>query len=409
VSGDEAFGADLYGRLPGQGNVVFSPASIATALRLVLLGARGETAAQIAAALHLGIPDGAAPALQAAQELQAVSAILSDLAAGDLTLRAPNAMWVQSGLPLEPGFTAAVAAAAAVTVRDADFRQAAEQARQEINQFIAEQTAGKISDLLGPGVVSAATSLVLASAVYLKAAWAHPFPAGATHDAVFHLGPGQPGSGRPDPGQPDPHQPDPGTQITVPTMRLRARLRYLRGDGYQAVALPYAGARLGMVIVLPGPAPGPGSGDPADTSPGRLMAGGVVRDTDPGGLLARLAPRQVSLALPRFKVTSGFALRPVLAALGMPLAFTDEADFSGITSAQRLRIDEVVHQAYIDVNEAGTEAAAATAVVMTAAARFVRPEPPVEMIVDRPFRFAITDLRSGLPLFLGRVTDPTAG
>jgi serpin B len=108
-------------------------------------------------------------------------------------------------------------------------------------------------------------------------------------------------------------------------------------------------------------------------------------------------------------VTSGFALRPVLAGMGMPLAFTDEADFSGITAAQPLHIDEVVHQAYIDVNEAGTEAAAATAVVMTAAARFVRPEPPVEMIVDRPFRFAITDLRGGLPLFLGRVTDPTAG
>jgi serpin B len=399
VSGDEAFGADLYGRLPGQGNLVFSPASIATALRLVLLGARGETAAQIAAALHLDIPDGAAPARQAAQELQAVSAILSDLAAGDLTLRAPNAMWVQSGLPLEPGFTAAVDDAAAVAVRDADFRQAAEQARQEINQFIAEQTAGKISDLLGPGVVSAATSLVLASAVYLKAAWAHPFPAGATHDAVFYLDPGQPGSG----------QPGPGTQVTVPTMRLRARLRYLRGDGYQAVELPYAGARLGMVILLPDPAPGPGSGDPADTGPGHLLAGGVVRDAGPGGLLARLAPRQVSLALPRFKVTSGFALRPVLAALGMPLAFADEADFSGITAAQRLRIDEVVHQAYIDVNEAGTEAAAATAVVMTAAARFARPEPPVEMIVDRPFRFAITDLRSGLPLFLGRVSDPAAG
>jgi serpin B len=387
VPGDEAFGADLYGRLPGQGNLVFSPASIATALRLVLLGARGETAAQIAAALHLDIPDGAASARQAAQELQAVSAILSDLAAGDLTLRAPNAMWVQSGLPLEPSFTAAVAAAAAVAVRDADFRQAAEQARQEINQFIAKQTAGKISDLLGPGVVSAATSLVLASAVYLKAAWAHPFPAGATHDAVFYLGP-------------DPHQPGPGTQVTVPTMRLRARLRYLRGDAYQAVELPYAGGRLGMVIVLPDPVSGPGSGDPGSGDPA---------DTGPAGLRAGLAPRQVSLALPRFKVTSGFALRPVLAALGMPLAFTDEADFSGITAAQRLRIDEVVHQAYIDVNEAGTEAAAATAVVITASARFVRPEPPVEMIVDRPFRFAITDLRSGLPLFLGRVTDPAAG
>ena len=108
-------------------------------------------------------------------------------------------------------------------------------------------------------------------------------------------------------------------------------------------------------------------------------------------------------------MTSGFALRPVLAALGMPLAFTDEADFSGITTAQRLRIDEVVHQAYIDVNEAGTEAAAATAVVMTASARLMHPELPVEMIVDRPFLFALTDLRSGLPLFLGRVADPTGG
>jgi serpin B len=395
MSGDEAFGADLYGRLPGQGNLVFSPASIATALRLVLLGARGETAAQIAAALHLAIPDGATPALQAIQELQAASAILSDLAAGDLTLRAPNAMWVQSGLPLEPGFTEAVAAAAAVAVRDADFRRAAEQARQEINQFIAEQTAGKIRNLLSPGVVSAATSLVLASAVYLKAAWAHPFPAGATQDAAFYLSPGQPPPGQSSPGQPPPAQPPPGTQVRVPTMRLRARLRYLRGDGYQAVELPYAGARLGMVIVLPDPAPGPGSGDRADAGLGGLGAG--------------LAPRQVTLALPRFKVTSGFALRPVLAGMGMPLAFTDEADFSGITAAQPLHIDEVVHQAYIDVNEAGTEAAAATAVVMTAAARFVRPEPPVEMIVDRPFRFAITDLRGGLPLFLGRVTDPTAG
>ena len=128
-----------------------------------------------------------------------------------------------------------------------------------------------------------------------------------------------------------------------------------------------------------------------------------------GRLLARLAPRQVNLALPRFRVTSGFALRPLLAALGMPLAFSPDADFSGITTAQRLRIDEVAHKAYIDVNEEGTEAAAATAVIIKASARFMNTEPPVEMIVDRPFLFAITDTESGLPLFLGRVTDPTAG
>jgi serpin B len=390
ASSDDAFGADLYQRLPAAGNLVFSPSSIAIALRLVLLGARGETAAQIAAALHLGRPDQAGP------ELRTVLALLGDLAAGDLTLRAPSTVWVQSGLRLEPGFTAALAAAADraanVALRDADFRRDAEQARQEINQVIAEQTAGRISDLLGPGVLDASTSLVLASAVYLKAAWAHPFPAGATQGAPFH--------------------PDSGIQVTVPTMRLGARLRYVRGDGFQAVALPYAGSRLGLLIVLPdGP---PGASPPGASSPGGGRPGGGPPGIGPdsgglGRLLARLAPRQVSLALPRFRVTSGFALRPLLAALGMPLAFSPDADFSGITTAQRLRIDEVAHKAYIDVNEEGTEAAAATAVIIKASARFMNTEPPVEVIVDRPFRFAITDMESGLPLFLGRVTDPTAG
>jgi serpin B len=405
ASSDDAFGADLYQRLPAAGNLVFSPSSIAIALRLVLLGARGETAAQLAAALHLGRPDQAGP------ELRTVLALLGDLAAGDLTLRAPSTVWVQSGLPLEPGFTAALAAAAdaaaSVALRDADFRRDAEQARQEINQVIAEQTAGRISDLLGPGVLGASTSLVLASAVYLKAAWAHPFPAGATQGAPFH--------------------PDSGIQVTVPTMRLQARLRYVRGDGFQAVGLPYAGSRLGLLIVLPDGPPGagpagagpagagpPGADPPGADPPGAGQPGGGPPGIGPdsgglGRLLARLAPRQVSLALPRFRVTSGFALRPLLAALGMPLAFSPEADFSGITTAQRLRIDQVAHKAYIDVNEEGTEAAAATAVIMKASARFMKPEPPVEMIVDRPFLFAITDMESGLPLFLGRVTDPTAG
>ena len=308
------------------------------------------------------------------------------------------------GPALEPGFTAALAGPAAAALRDADFRRAADQARREINQFIADQTEGKISDLLGPGVVDASTRLVLASAVYLKAAWAHPFPAGATQDAPFYPDPGHPG-----PGHPDPDHPDPGRQVTVPTMRVRAWLRYLRGDGYQAVELPYTGGRVGMVIVLPDPASGPDSGGSVSGDPGRLLAADAAHGAGLQGLLASLAPRQVTLALPRFRVTSGFGLRLVLAALGMPLAFTAAADFSGITTAQRLSIDEVVHQAYIEVNEQGTEAAAATAVIATAAARMMGGDPPVEMVVDRPFLFGLTDLRSGLPLFLGRVTDPTAG
>lgn len=363
---DDRFGADLYAALRGPGNLVLSPASIATALRMALLGARGDTAAQLAAALHLAGPQDAAPGLQA------VSDVLSELAKGELTLRAPNTMWLQAGRPVQPGFTAALATAASVTLRDADFIHAAEQARQQINRLVAEQTAGKITDLLAPGLISASTRLVLASAVYLKAAWAHPFPPSGTHDAPFH--------------------PEPGAQVTAAMMQVRARMRYLCGDGYQVVELPYAGGLLAMVIVLPD--------GPADSMTGRLAAGGVR------GLLAGLAPRQVTLALPRFRATSQFALRPVLAGLGMPLAFTAEADFSGITTAERLAISEVVHQAYIDVNEHGTEAAAATAITILAAARRVGGDPPVQVTVDRPFLFAVTDIGSGLPLFLGQVTDP---
>jgi serpin B len=366
---DSWFGADLYAALGGTGNLVFAPANIAAALRMTLLGARGETATQLAATLHLAKPQDAAAGL-----LQ-TCALVHSLAGGDLTLRAPNTMWVQSGLPLQPDFTAALAQAACAQLRAADFAAAPGPARQQINDLISEQTAGKITGLILPGVLTQATRLVLASAIYLKAAWTHPFPPGATQDAPFYRAPGA------------------GRQVR--TMRLRERLRYLRGDGYQVVELPYAGQRLGMVIVLPD--------GPLAPVESRLGRDGL------GRLLAGLAVRQVALALPRFRVTSQFSLAPALTALGMPLAFTGRADFTGITTAEPLHISDVVHQAYLDVDEQGTEAAAATAVVIRAAARVMIPDPPVEMIVDRPFLFAITDLASGQPLFLGRVTDPGRG
>ncbi len=363
---DDAFGASLYRALGGAGNLVFSPSSIATALRMTLLGARGETAAQLAAVLHLATPQ------DAAAGLAKTCARLGVLATGDVTLRAPNTLWVQSGLPVQPDFTAALAQAACTEFRAADFGAAAAAAAQQINDLIAEQTAGKITSLIAPGMISIATRLVLASAVYLKAAWTSPFPSDATQPAPFH--------------------PEPGTEVQVPTMRLRDRLRYLRGDGYQVVELPYAGQQLAMVIVLPdGPLP------PVE---GRLASGGL------GGLLTGLGSRPVILALPRFRITAGFGLGDALAALGMPLAFSRQADFTGITEAEPLCVSEVVHQAYLDVDEQGTEAAAATAVIIRAKARVMRPDPPVEVTVDRPFLFAIIDTGSGLPLFLGRVTDP---
>ena len=375
AAADDAFGADLYRLLAaGRSNVVFSPASIAAALQMALCGAGGATAAQIAAALHLAGPDAAADGLRL------LSGVLSQAGDGtNVTLRAPNTMWVQAGLPLEPGFTSRLGDAAALTVRPVDFRGAPRQARAQINELIAEQTAGKITDLLGPDAVSAATRLVLANAVYLKARWAFPFPASATADTPFYPGPD--GNADAEPA---------GSPLTVPMMRRTADLAYLRADGYQAVLLPYQDGSLAMAIVLPdGPLP---------TLAPRL-AGGL------GPLLAGAARQRVALSLPKFRQRGGFGLIPVLRQLGIEDAFTEAADFSGITAQERLFISAVVHQAYIDVDEQGTEAAAATAIGMRPMAMRQEPD-PIRMVVDRPFLFAIIDTATGLPLFLGQVTRP---
>jgi serine protease inhibitor len=384
---DEAFGVDLYRVLGGGGsNTVFSPASIAAALRMALCGARGKTASEIAEALHLSGDD----TLEAAQEgLRLLSEVARDDGKGtDLTLRAPDTMWLQSGYPLLPTFTSALRGAAAVSVRQADFGQAPDGVRAEINRLIADQTAGKITDLLGPGTISADTRLVLANAIYLKAAWATPFPEGATGDAPFYPdAAGGPAGGQAgqEGGQAG------GAALTVRMMRLTTELPYVRGDGYQAVLLPYKGDRLAMAVVLPD--------GPLSAFQPRLSADGLR------GLLAAATRRRVALSLPKFQQRASFGLIPALRQLGIESAFGAGADFSGITTAEALVINAVVHQAYIDVDEEGTEAAAATAIGFRPLAARRLPD-PVTMTVDRPFLFAILDTDSGLPLFFGQVASP---
>ena len=375
AAADAAFGADMYQVLAEDAaDTVFSPASVASALRMALCGAHGETAAELARALHL---DGADR-----QDDVAVSALRlvsarrgSGPDSGSATFRAPNTVWVQSGLPLRAEFTAWLSQAAA-TLADADFAAAPEAARTLINRVIAEQTEGKISGLLPSGAVSRRTRLVLASAVYLKAAWTQPFPENATADAPFYPD----GQGRPG--------------LTVPMMHLTAPQAYLRGDGYQAVLLPYRDIGLAMAVVLP-------DGRLSALRP-KVTAAGL------GGLLGGTVRHQVTLSLPRFRLEAAFDLIPALRRLGVTEAFGDDADFSGVTDAEPLRIGAVAHKAYIDVDEHGTEAAAATAVVMAAMAAFRAP-PPVTMVVDRPFLFAIIDTATSLPLFLGQVSHPGAG
>ncbi len=370
-----AFGVDMYQVLAQDAaDTVFSPTSVASALRMALFGARGKTAAELARALHL---DGADR-----QDDVAVSALrLASARRGggpgseSATFRAPNTVWVQSGLPLRAEFTARLSQAAA-TLADADFAAAPEAARTLINRVIAEQTAGKISGLLPSGAVSRLTRLVLASAVYLKAAWTQPFPENATADAPFFPD----GQGRPG--------------LTVPMMHLTAQQAYVRGDGYQAVLLPYRDTGLAMAVVLPD--------GPLSALRPKVTAAGL------GGLLGGAARHQVTLSLPRFRLEAAFDLIPALRRLGVTEAFGDDADFSGITDAEPLRIGAVAHKAYVDVDEHGTEAAAATAVVMAGMAAFRAP-PPVTMVVDRPFLFAIIDTATRLPLFVGQVSHPGAG
>jgi serpin B len=361
---DDAFGADLYQVLAeGDAQTVFSPMSVAAALRMALCGARGRTATELAGALHEA-PDAAAAGLRA------TSAVVSDVGSDEsVTFRAPSAVWVQSGLPLRPGFISQLGDA----VTQVGFAGAPEAARAEINRVIAEQTGGKITGLLPARAVSAATRLVLTSAIYLKAAWSDPFPEAATGDAPFYA-----------------DGPD-GPAVSVAMMRGAAVRMYVRGDGYQAVVLPYRGGRLAMGVVLPD--------GPLETLRPVVAAGGLH------GLLAGTSRYRVTLAMPRFRLEAAVDLVPALRRLGVTEAFTRQADFSGITEAERLLINAVAHQAYVDVDERGTEAAAATAISFQPLAAFRAP-PAVTMTIDRPFLFTIFHTPTGRPLFVGQVRHP---
>lgn len=370
-----AFGLDLY-RLAsaGKGNAVLSPASIALALAMARAGARGMTATQMDAVLHrFGADDAAAWPAALDVALAARNGTFKDASGQDLTvaLRIANAPFAQRGLPLEPAYLDALGTRFGAGLRLVDYVTATEAARRTINAWVDAQTEQRIPELLVPGILTAATRLALVNAIYLKAPWATPFAEADTKPAPFT---------RAD-----------GSTVDVATMHLTESLRYATGSGWIAVEIPYAGDSLAMTIVVPA--------DLADFEAGLTQA--VLTS-----ITGALEDRQVALSLPRFGIESKVMLADALGALGMPIAFNPySADFSGITSAERLYISHVVHQANIDVDEKGTTAAAATAVVMRAAGLAAG---PVTVRADRPFLFALRDVPTGAVMFLGRVADPSA-
>ena len=370
-----AFGLELYRAIdPGAPNTVFSPTSIALALALARAGARGQTAAEMDAVMHDLAADDNATWLNALdQALAARSGTFADASGQrlEIALRIANAAFAQRGMPLEDAYLDALASRHGAGVQLVDYVTATEAARGAINRWVADQTEQRIPELLVPGVLTPLSRLTLVNAIYLKAPWLMPFDSAET--------------------EPGPFTRADGSTVDVPMMSVSDAMRTASGAGWTAVEIPYLGGDLAMTVIVP-----------ADLAAFETSLTAEALS----GILVALGAAQVNLALPRFSIETKASLADVLAALGMPTAFGDGADFSGITLAEQLQIADVIHQANIDVDEEGTEAAAATAVVMEMSAL---PAEPVTVRVDRPFLYLVRDLPTGAVLFMGRVGDPSIG
>jgi serpin B len=376
ADGNSAFAFDLYQALREEdGNLFYSPYSISLALAMTYAGARGETEQQMADTLHFILSqERLHPAFNGLDtELSQRGEGAEGKDDEGFRLNIVNAIWGHKDYTFLAEFLDTLAENYGAGLRIVDFVNETEKSRVAINDWVSDQTEGRIEDLIPRGVLDVMTRLVLTNAIYFNAAWLYPFEEEATRDGTFYL--------------------LDGDEITVPMMRQTESFGYAEGDGYQAVELLYDGSELSMVILLPQ------SGE----------FGAFEESLDAGRVSAivnALDQKQVILTMPKFEFESEFSLKEALIALGMPIAFSPagDADFSGMTGTRELYIAEVLHKAFVSVDEAGTEAAAATAVIMKLTAM---PEKPVEVTIDHPFIFLIRDIETGAILFVGRVVDPT--
>jgi len=371
VQGNNAFALDLYRELSNaQGNLFFSPFSISQVLAMAFAGARGETERQMTNALHYELPQGRLhPSFNALdRELASRGRGLQAEENRFIELNIANAMWGEQGYEFLPDFLDVLAENYGAGLRPLDFTGAPEESRVIINDWVSSETQDKIRDLLSPGTVNSLTRLVLTNAIYFNASWQLPFDKQLTRAFPFHLA----GDGT----------------VEAPMMTETSRdfYGYVEGTGYQAVDIPYFSNEMSMIILLPD--------------------AGTFREFE-DSLSAQLLDRifdgleidNITLTMPLFELESEFSLKQTLAVMGMPDAFGAGADFSAMTGTRELWISKAVHKAFVSVDEEGTEAAAATAVVFEESG-------PLMVTVDRPFIFLIRDRATGTILFLGRVMNP---
>jgi serpin B len=367
---ENGFALRLLSQLGSNGNVVYSPFSIATALAMADAGAEGATATQIATALGAASPSAAVADAGAVNRAIATAAGHGRQAPA---LDIANALWAQRGLAIEPAFRSILASSFGAPPMETDFETAPQAALQTINAWVSAHTAKIIPSLLPPGSVSAGTRFVLANAIYLKALWQSPFDPRATRSLPFTTATGQ--------------------RVSVPFMSsTEVQYPYGAGADYQAVDLPYRSASLGLLAVLP-------VGRTLAQFERTLTAGSLAQ------IVGGLTSRSVTLEFPKLHLHTQTGLNQVLEALGIRSAFTPAADFAGITRAAQLRIGLVEHAADLRIDEQGTVATGATAITLPTAAMPVSSR--VAVTLDRPFLLFLYDERSGAILFAAQVDDPS--
>ena len=364
-----AFATESYQYLArGDENLIFSPFNVATALSMALVGARARTAEEIQTVLHLRYDPNYNVAL---------GTLLSDLTKannkGGNELLTANGLWLQMGFAIEPSFERTLASDYRAPLTLVDFIADSETARSRINEWTEEHTKQKIKNLLPAGSLDSRTRLVLTSAIYFYGKWQDPFVTSRTQPAVFTL--------------------PTGATTKTNFMNQTSHFGYTETSAAQILEMRYTGTGIAFDVLLPRSV----SGFPD-------LEKSLTKE-NLRGWFGNLSTRNVQVALPKFHAESEFSLARALSIMGMSTAFSNKADFSGISSGRGLSLAQVVHKAFVDVSEQGTEAAAATGVSVSAAAVHA-PEPLVIFRADHPFMFLIRDTRTGAILFIGRLTNP---